>query len=138
MAAIALRQTTYDALSARNKVIARHALAFLALGEPAQYTDGTNTWLVWDDNRITLLQVAVIGCLAANLASIPAGYTIPASREQLEADIVSFLGSKLKRPENIAYTAEGDRWAETLAANNAPAAIRAFTAPPTTWTPVGA
>jgi len=46
-------------------------------GEPATYTDGTNTWLVYDDPRITPTQAGQVAALTRTRT-----YTPPPTRDE--------------------------------------------------------
>ncbi|MCA1572821.1 MAG: hypothetical protein LC798_21515 [Chloroflexi bacterium] len=133
MGALAIRRTTVDALSATRRQVIRWALQRLALGEPARYSAAGVEWYVWDDGRLDLQLVAVVGALAAVIASVPADYD-PATRTraQVEADVRQVVGSRLVPP----VTDAPDPWAATLSAQGAPAVVRAASGVPGGWEPV--
>ena len=140
MATVALRLSALNGLTATQRTVLRLALRRLELGEPATYaTSGGVKFAVWDDHRLDALHIAILGCLLARLADIPAGYDPDTkTRAQLEQDVRTWLGANLKRPEDVAHEEGGDFYAEILAANNAPAAIRAASGVPAGLTPFAA
>lgn len=139
MATVAVRRTTFTGLTDVQRKVLRLALRRLELGSPADYVAGSTRWLVWDDHRLDALHVAILGCLLSRLADIPAGYDPDRkTRAQLEQDVRTWLGANLKRPEDVAHEEGGDFYAEILAANNAPAAIRAASGVPAGLTPFAA
>lgn len=131
---IAIRRSTVNNLTPFQRRIVKLVLDRIELGDPAVMTDGTNPWFVWDDPRISLDDVAILGCVAANLNRIPNDYDPDTKqRREMRADIVQFLAARLKPPVPDA----DDPWAATLQANGAPAAIRAGNLPET-WRPADA
>lgn len=134
MATIAVRTTVLDGLNAQRRYLLNYVLNALSLGEPAVYTDGTNTWYVWDDSRIDLDSIATLGAVSANWNMIPAGYDpstdLPATIRQ---KVKSYVASKIVQHQP--GEDEPDPFVAVMAAQNAPAAVKAFSAVPPTWTP---
>lgn len=140
MATVALRRTAVQAMTVRQRRLARWVLSQIGLVEPAPYlAPGGNVWLVFDDHRISLHDVAYLGCFAANLANIPAGYTPPddlsdATASEIRAWIRAYLVQHVVWPVSVPEGA--DPWQAVLDAQGAPAAVRAGNGVPDTWTPV--
>jgi len=141
MATIAIRQSAVQAMAARQRKLTRWVLAEVGLIEPAQYTaPGGAVWLIFDDHRIGLRDVAYFGRFAALLASLPAGYTPPdALDDTTRADARTFarnyLDGRVVWPVPIPDGA--DPWETVLSAQGAPASVRAADSVPAGWTPVG-
>lgn len=136
MTMLAIRKSAYDNLTPRRRRVIHWIVARLQLDDPAPFTDGTNVWHVWDDARFDLMHIAVIGCLAANVADLPDNYDVTGkTRQEIEQDVRQAIAAHLVRPEDITFDINADPFMQILAANNAPAAIRAGQIPDT-WTAV--
>lgn len=140
MPAIAIRQSAVQAMTVKQRRIARWVLSSVGLTAPAAFTaPGGNVWLVFDDHRIDLRDVAYFGRFAALLAQLPAGWDPPDGWDDLTAGQVralvrEWLSSRVVWPVDVP---EGeDPWQTVLDAQNAPAGVRAGNSVPTTWVPV--
>ena len=114
----------------------RFACDRLDLGEPALYTAGGGVqWYVFDDERVGLIDLAVLGKVAANLGTLNitvAGKT----RAQIRAEIIAWVETlAVVWPESINYTGSTNPFQTTLTANGAPATVQAAAAVPATLTP---
>lgn len=143
MATIAIRQSAVQSMTVRQRRLTRWVLAEVGIVDPARFTaPGGNVWLVFDDHRIDLRDVAYFGCFAAQVANLPNDYDPP---DQLDdatsAEARAWVRSKLNQlvvwpVPNIENAA--DPWQAALDAQSAPAVVRAGTGVPSTWTPVTA
>ena len=140
MPAIAIRLTLAQAMTVKQRRLARWAMASVGLIDPARFTaPGGNVWLVYDDHRIDLRDVAYFGKFAALLASLPAGWNPPdglddATAAEVRALVRSYLASRVVWPVDVA---EGDDpWMAVLDAQDAPASVAAGAGVPSNWTPV--
>ena len=154
MAALAIRKTTFQGLSVRDRTILRWLGDFLALGSPAEYESSSAArWFIFDDWRFEPKVIAYLGCVLANLSEIPSGYTLPllddedgnpttvVDRPQLRSDIRTFCesgarGNLLVLPKDITFTEGGNFWQEILDAQNTPAAVQMASGVPDDWTAV--
>lgn len=137
MSTLAVTKTALDSMTAKQRKLVRWVVSRLEFGQPALYQDGATQRYVFDDPRIDLRQLAVLGCLAANWADVPGTYDPDGkTRAEIEADIRAWLAPKVKWPEAIDYTNVANPWQHTLTQNGAPAALRAAGEVPATWTPV--
>lgn len=141
MPAIAIRQSAVQAMTVKQRRLARWALEQVGLVDPAAYTaPGGNVWLVFDDHRITLRDVAYFGKFADRLAALPADYdppdafddaTVAEIRAWIRAHLVQHVVWPVPDIEDAA-----DPWMATLDAQGAPASVAAGTGVPATWAPV--
>ena len=154
MAALAIRKTTLNKLSTRNRTILRWLSGLLSLGKPAQFkAPGGAVWFIFDDWRFKAKVIAYLGCVLANLSEIPAGYTLPVlddedgnpttvvDRPRLRRDIRTFCespsrGNLLVLPKDITFTEGGNFWQELLDAQNTPGAVRMASGVPDDWAAV--
>ena len=141
MPAIAIRQTAVQAMTVRQRKLARWALAAVGIVEPAQFAaPGGNVWYIFDDHRIRLVDVAYFGTFAAKLAEIPNGYDPPdalddASAAEIRARVRDKLAQWVVWPVSVP---EGeDPWMYVLGEQDAPASVAAGAGVPANWTPVG-
>lgn len=131
MATLAILAAAAGTLSEHAKAVARVAGERVGLGSNSapRYTspDG-KVWQIYDDNRFTLDDCARAAVLMRNIGTVPAG--LPETKEAVIAWIDS-IGVV------IPQIADGaDPWAVTLAANNAPSAVKMFGSVPPDWKPV--
>lgn len=142
MPAIALRLTAAQAMTNTQRKLARRALASVGLIEPARFTaPGGNVWLVFDDHRIDLRDVAYFGAFARRLADLPPGYDPPDSLDDATAaEARAWLRDKLDDLVVWPVTApEGeDPWMYVLGEQDAPASVAAGAGVPDNWTPADA
>ena len=159
MTALAIRENAWTALSDRNKTIFRFLGQKLALGKPARFLDGSNNeWYVFDDHRFKPKPVAYFGCVAANLSSIPAGYSIPMidlldgdgnptgeqvmDRAKLVDDIKTFCENPARThplvlPKDVVFPDQDPNpWQTLLDAQGTPAAMKMGSSVPDSWKPV--
>jgi len=137
MGTVAIRRSVFDALAANRRQVVRWMLRRLALGDPALYTAGAVEWYVWDDARLDLEHVAVLGAVSAAFTDIPAGYDpTTKTRTQVEAGVRGFIAARLVLPSAVNYTGSANPYQTTLDANGAPAAVRAAGSVPSGLTPV--
>ena len=139
MSALGIRKSTFDGLTAVRRAVVRLVCDRLDLGTPALYqTGGGVQWYVFDDHRISLRDLAVLGKVAANLGALNitvAGKT----RAEIRAEIIAWAQSlNVVWPEAINYTGQGNPWQHTLDANGAPVSVRADSSVPSGLTPVPA
>lgn len=137
MATLAVRLTTLQALNATQRQIVRWICARLELHSiDCRFTaPGGNVWVVSDDDRITLDDVAVFGCVAANLGLLANQVNLPEG-DQLRQQVRAFVASRVVWPSAISYPAGSNPYAVTLAAQGAPASVQAADSVPATWVPV--
>jgi hypothetical protein len=106
----------------------------LELGDPADYTaPGGVRWLVWDDPRIDLQDIAALGTVGRLLAQIDANVVEPpdgSSPRQAIRDWVKNNWDLTTPPSN-----DPNPYQWVLTKNGAPAAIQAGSSVPTGWTP---
>jgi hypothetical protein len=128
MATLAVKETAWTSATAQQKNALRMVCQRLDLGQPARYqTAGNVVWLVFDDNRIDLTDVAILARAAVTLATMPNVNTRQELYDAVKANIVL--------PQNITYTTNNP-WSETLVANSAPNWLQAAGEVPNTLTPV--
>lgn len=134
MAVIAIRKTNYDGLTARNKSVLNKAEATLQLGYPTIMKEPSGAlWMCWDDGRITMEQIALLGAIAANWQRIPNNYVVPADKQKAEDDIRAFIGTRYVDPATLQLSGE-DNLTEILVAQGAPSSVmQAFVSMPATW-----
>jgi len=143
---IGITKTAFDGLSVKERTIIKFVLSRLRLGEPAIYVDtGDARYYTYSDQRIDLLDLAVIGSFAANRADLPGAYEVPmdggeVDKAQLRSDIASWLTNPARtypfvHPDNVTPSDPevGVTPADVLAAQNAPAALVTEIDP--TWVP---
>ena len=131
MATIGISQAGWDTLAQGQKDVIRDILEFVSLGYPARYvaTD-TSVYFMFFDHRIQLVDIAGIGCFAANRADWPTDYTVPATKAELRSDVAAWLTNPARtypfvHPNNVTPSDPdlGVTPEDVLAANQAPAAI---------------
>ena len=133
---IAVRQSAWAALNATQKAVVRWTMRQLRLGEPAVYLNGTIPWLICDDARIDLDDLAVFGCVAANLSLLADQQNLPEG-DALRQQVRDFVASRIVWPANIPGLADSaDPWQAVLTAQGAPASVRAAAGVPSGWTVV--
>lgn len=131
MSTLAIRKSAWDAGTATQQAILRKSCNLLDLGEPVQYSDGTNDWFIFDDDRIDLTDVAYLGTLCKGLAQLPPGMT--PTREQ----VVDYVTSRVALPKDIPSLSDAaNPYQAVLDAQNAPAWVKAADSVPSTWSPV--
>lgn len=159
MATLGIRQTTWQALSVRDRTIFRFVGEVLALGVPAQFRDGaSDIWFVFDDHRFEPRHVAYFGCLAANVNEIPAGYVVPMvdildrngnptgeqepeNRPKLIQDIKQFCENPARTnplvlPADVVFPEnDSNPWQTLLDAQGTPATMKMGSGVPANWTP---
>ena len=152
MATVGIRVTAWDGLRDNQRQIMRLAVARLALGTPARFTDGVDEWFVFDDWRFDLDQVAILGALVVAVAGLPVGWEPPTihvtvqgqdvdtgivDRVATEALVIAYVQPTVVWPVDIVYDEfDPNRWQTTLDAQGAPAAIRAGGSVPVGFVPV--
>ena len=140
MSTLAVRKTTWNGLSARDREILRAVGATLNLGVPAEWRQPNNTrWWLFCDTHFQLAELAYFGCIAANLGDIPGGYELPATRAEIRSDAKNFCENVASVPVVWPITIpEGtsNRWQYVLDAQNTPAVLQMADQPPAGWTPV--
>lgn len=141
MPTIAIRQSAVQAMTTRQRKFARWVLEAVGIVSPAAFTaPGGNVWLVFDDHRFRLVDMAYFGCFAAQVASLPNGYEPPDALDDASAaEIRAWVRDKLD--DLVVWPVPGieneeDPWMAALEAQNAPASVAAGTEVPATWTPV--
>lgn len=137
---ICMSKAGWDAISDKERNVLRFVISRLQLGEPAVYVDGPGAsdprWYTFTDSRMDYLDIAVLGCFAANRADLPLGYEIPLDGEgnidkaQLRSDIASWLTNPARtypfvHPDNVTPSGEEVSPQDVLDANNAPAVLKA-------------
>jgi len=153
MAVLALKKSTWDGASQRDKDIFRAFGYYLQLGNPAVYEDpSTDQWYIFSDGRFEPDEICYFGALAANAASFPAGYTTDdKSRRQIAKDARYWLQGGggveggaapvdrgLTLPGAISYPDPNPNyWQSLLDAQGTPSWLKMADAVPGTWTPVG-
>ena len=137
MSAIGIRRSTFDGLSAVRRAVVRLVCDRLDLGTPALYqTAAAQQWYIFDDHRISLRDVAILGKMAANLGALNIT-TAGKTRAEIRAELVAWVQSlNVVWPEAINYTGQANPWQHTLDANGAPVSVRADSSVPSGLTPV--
>ncbi len=113
MATLAIRKTAWNSFSASNRVIISNLDERLALGNPAEFQEGTIRWLVFDDHRFSPLMVGRLGVVFAN----PSKVRRP--RAALDLDVIL--------PDNVKSLQE------ILNAQGAPASVKMMSGIPDNW-----
>jgi hypothetical protein len=134
---VAVRRSVYDALNTTQKQCVRWVCRRLQLGEPALYVNGSAVaqWC-WDDTRIDLDDLAVLGCVAANLNLLANQQNLPEGPE-LRQQVRDFVASRVVWPSAIPGLADSaDPWQAVLTAQGTPASVKAGSGVPSGWTPV--
>lgn len=127
MSVIAIRKSAWDAGTATQQAILRKSCSLLDLGEPVQYSDGTNDWFIFNDWRIDLTDIAYLGTLCKG----PAGMTPD------RAQVVDYVTSRVVLPKDTpGLSNAANRRQAVLDAQNAPAWVKAADSVPPTWSPV--
>ncbi len=114
MAAIAIRKNAWDAASNSQRAILKLAMAKLQLGVPSTFTGGGQQWYVFDDSRITLKQVAILGKLVKGLAGLPRNWSPPMIQDEdgndvrvdrgaVEAQVYEFVKANVVLPRDVEY-----------------------------------
>lgn len=136
MSALMVALAARDALTDDQREALRHVGEAVSLGESAIYVDeGGTEWAIYDDARFTLADAARGACIMANAASFPDFDPKDRSRAGIHAEDVRFAQERgVVLPDAVPHAEGGDRWAEVLAANNAPAAMKMGSVP-ATWRP---
>jgi hypothetical protein len=144
MASLAIRKTSWNGLSIRNKQILRFIGDVLQLGVPAEFKAGGGAvWFVFDDHRFKARVIAYLGCVLANLTEIPSGYTLPIdgagdlNKTQMRSDIRTFCESPTRSDLLVWPVPGAETWQDILDAQNAPASIQMASGVPDAWTAVG-
>jgi hypothetical protein len=134
---IAVRKSTYDGLNATQKAVVRWTMRRLQLGEAALYVNASAVQqYVFDDSRIDLDDVAVIGCVGANLALLANQQNLPEGPE-LRQQVRDFVASRIVWPADIPGLADAaDPYQAVLTAQGAPGSVRAGAGIPAGWSPV--
>ena len=106
---VGIRKNAWNAGNESQRWAMRLAGSVCELGEPAVYVGGGQDWFIFDDTRISLRDVAILGTVAAGLAQYP-NWTVPTrpngsvdrvkAREQIE----TFVRNSIVLPRDIAYT----------------------------------
>lgn len=126
-------------MTTKQKRLARWSLASVGLIDPARFiAPGGNVWLVYDDHRIDLRDVAYFGKFANLLASLPAEWDPPdglddATAAEIRALLRGYLDSRVVWPVSVPEAE--DPWMYVLGAQNAPAGVAASAGVPSNWTP---
>lgn len=104
MAVVALRENAWNAGNDSQKWAMRLAARKVELGQPAVYEQPNGTrWLIASDSRLSLLDVAILGTVAAGLAAFP-NWTVPADKETARSEVYDFVKATIVLPKDIAYT----------------------------------
>lgn len=116
----------------------RRLLRFLSLvldlGDPADYTAPPNTrWLVWDDDRIDLRDLAAIGTFGRLLAQSDGAVIEPEDGQSPRAALREWVVANWDLTPPPDSTPNPYQW--VLNTNGAPAAIQAASSVPSNWTP---
>ena len=143
MASLAVRKTTWQAQTVRDRQILRYlASDVLELGQPAHFkAPSTAIWFIFDDWRFDLAGVSWFGALVANISDVPPGYIVPVDGDgnvdmpALRSDAKGFLTSKRVWPVTI-LDDDPNPWQTVLDAQGAPAAVQMASGVPVTWTAV--
>lgn len=134
MTVLAIRRTTVNALSVKQRRLLRAVAERLDLGDPADYTAGTTRWLVWDDDRIDLRDLAALGTLAGRFAE--AETAVAESDESPRKALREWVSTNWKLDQPPEGTANPFQW--VLTNNGAPAAVQAANGIPAGWVPTTA
>ncbi len=135
-----IRKSAWQNASVRDRTIFRYATRRLQIfGQPALYETGTGEeWFLSADLRLTLKDLADLGKLVQGIKDNTT-YELPMvdghlDVEQLHEDMEAWLSTRVVWPVDL----EGveDPYTAVLAAQNAPAALRAAGGIPSGLTPV--
>jgi len=136
---VGLRKSVWDGASVRDRTIFVHAIHHGYLNQPAIFETGTGQqWCVFAHWDFTLKGLAELGTVAKGIASNTT-YELPmkdgeVDLEQLHIDVSAWVASRVVWPVDL--TDEDDVYAAVLAAQDAPAALRASGGIPSGLTPV--
>jgi hypothetical protein len=136
MATIAIRRTAVQGLTAKQRKIVQFVMSRLDLNDPAAFVDGANVhWLVFDDTRISLDDIAILGTLVRLIGNAAVTNYDPTddTPDQVRTKIRQALNAQVVRADTVAIPEGSDPFATVLAAQNAPAAVRAFYNVPQDW-----
>ena len=143
MAALAVRKTTWQAQSVRDRQILRYlASDILELGQPATFeTSAAVVWFIFDDWRFDLVGVSWFGALVANIGDVPPGYVVPLDGDgnvdmaTLRQDAKTFLSARRVWPVTI-LDDDANPWQTVLDAQGTPTAVQMASGVPDSWTAV--
>jgi hypothetical protein len=126
MPAIALRQTTWNGLTAGQKQLVIFLAEKLDFGQPARFqAPGGNIWLVTDDPRFELREMAILGVLADNFGLLGAYDHTGKTRAQVRQDALEFVEAQgIVWPAQVDLSG-GNPWQAVLTANGAPNTLQA-------------
>ena len=128
MSAIGIRKSAWQAGTATQRAILRKSCALLDLGQPVLYSDGTNGWFIFDDDRIALLDIAYLGVLCVGLTQLPPG--MQPTRQQ----VIDYVTSRVVLPKDIPGLANASNpWQTVLNAQGAPTWVKAASSVPSSW-----
>jgi len=143
VAVLGIKVDTWQGLRQNQRSVMRWAVARLALGLPAQFTDGVDEWFVFSDWRFDVEQIAILGALADALTGLPETWTptlnpdSTVNRAATEAEVLAYVSPTIVWPDDIAYLEDDpNRWQTTLDAQTALASIRASGRVPDGYIPV--
>ena len=104
MSVVAIRKSAWEAGTAGQRAAMRFAARQVELGQPALYQQANGTeWFVSSDSRMTLLDVAILGTVAAGLATFP-DWTPPADKALAREQVYDFVKNNIVAPRNVALT----------------------------------
>jgi hypothetical protein len=136
MATLGIKQSAWQAATDIQKRIMRVFDDLLMLGNPARYSNGTDTWLIFDDHRFRPLYIAYLGCFAANIQDMPPGYSPdPDTDAQLRSDMKTWIENPA-RTNPLVTSGNWETLQDILDAQGAPAWIKIAGGIPDGWTPV--
>ena len=132
MTTLAIRRSVVTGMTPKQRRILKLVAYRLDLGDPADYTaPGNVRWLVWDDSRIGLEELAAIG----TFGKLMADNTIP--DEQPGENHRETLRNWIKNNWKLDKPPDNDpnpyQW--VLTNNGAPAALQAASNIPANWLP---
>ena len=135
MAALGIKQNAWQTATDLQKRAMRIFDDLLLLGNPAHYSDGAETWFIFDDHRFRPLYIAYLGCFAANILDVPpAYYPDPDTDTQLRSDMRTWVENPA-RTNPLVTSGDWSGFQDILDAQGAPAWIRMASGVPDGWTP---
>lgn len=136
MASIAIRQSAWAAGTPAQKKALLLTMEKIGLGDadegaPPLYKNPSGvTYFVWDDDRFTLRDAAILGAIGARLASL-----VPSMLPLSRSKVMLFIAANVVWPGAIDYVGSTNPWQATLDAQGAPNWMLMADSVPPNWTP---
>lgn len=132
MTTLAIRRSTILSLTPKQRRLLQAVATRLDMGDPADYTAPPSTrWLVWDDERISLHDLAAIGYLSGHFPEAAAA--VQDSDDSPRVALRTFITDHWDTTPPPDDTPNPYQW--VLTQNGAPASVQAASSIPANWTP---